>query len=651
MNNDVVPFQAKSFPQQGIWRVHAYGEVRRNPRISSEPTVDLFIVPLKYDPDKHTDWNSSKSYDYKRLQSVQIGVGQISGICVGSLLRDQKKMYRLPDYTRKRFSFNAEQDFRKIIRAGVQFNKEGKSHRVIPDSYYKIPDELRNMPCLVFNTAEIKDEKGKTSDTEDANTDKTEKIVIPCWATFQYYYATSSRLSASLLNGELEVGANQIYNPDDSLTYLNPQDGYFYVRLRRRMFDKDARTIARIASDERVTRIAENICNSMVVGYNGGTGAFPEVRLPFFGDTKMEVSGKYVKYEDGWFFLVYNIRSCTGEFYYDKLKFDRDNDNRTDELDDPNRKSAWSGKEKKHLSKPKPKEDGQKITDDEPPSLHIIETEIVLPPRNFLAQPRVSRKLPKKLCQYRSEKAEAIIRSNGTKKDFSTGENESGGKSARLDIKTDPETDMKTRKLREAATPDFDSMIEVLELIQERKSPDFDYDLIPVIEDDEYEETGFSIFPDYQGGTRVAWSFIPGNPPRRRQVMIAELVYKNAHFYLFEIERRVNALGEPSENFYTTVVHNNLDVIEEIELERILSFMTKNKGVCSSDWEFETSIREKFRHDWTIESFAETLIEYFEDELFLKKNPKISQADQPDFRAAQLQQSREDSNGNMRRLA
>jgi hypothetical protein len=649
MNNNVVPFQTKSFPQQGIWRVHAYGEVRRNQRISSEPTVDLFIVPLKSDSDSGTDLNSSKSYDYSRLQSVQMGVGQISSICVGSLLRDQKKMYRLPDYTRKRFTFNAERDFRKTIRAGTWYNKEGKPHRLIPDSYYRIPDELRNMPCLVFNAAEIKGGKDSYSGG-DAIMEKTEKIVIPCWVIFQYYYATSSRLATTLINGELEIGANQIYNPDPVMTYHDEDDGYFYVRLRQRMFNTDAHTVARIASDERVTQIAKNICNSMIADHNGGKGAFPEVRLPFFGDTEIEVSGKDIKYEGGWYFLVYNIRSCTGEFYYDKLKYDRDNDNQTDGIDDPNRETAWNTP-KEHISKPRPKDDGQKITNDEPPSPNIIETEIVLPPRNFLSQPTISRKLPKKLCKYRSEKAEAIIRTKGTKKDFSTGEGESGGESARLDIKTDPENETKTRKPREAATPDFDSMMEVLELIQERKSPDFDFDLISLIEDDEYEQIGFSVFPDYQDGTRIAWSFIPGNPPRRRQAMIAELVYKNAHFYLFEIERRVNALGEPSEHFHTVIIHKGLNPVEEPELEAVLSYMTKNKGVCSAEWEFETLTREKFKHGWTVESFAETLTAYFEDQIF-NRNSKVSQnPERSDFRSAQSQSVSENPEIGLRKLA
>lgn len=616
MYNNVVPFQAKSFPKQGIWRVHAFGEVRRNPKISTEPTVDLFVVPLKFDSDKGIDLNSSKSYDYNRLQAVQIGVGQIAGICVGSLLRDQRRMYRLPDYTIKRFSFNAENDFRKIIRAGASYRKDGKANLLFRDNYYKVPEELRQMPCLVFNAVKASDEHYGDKDT------KMKKLVIPCWTIFQYYYATSSRLSNSLLNGELEVGSNQIYNPDPVLTYHNPFDGYFYLRLRQRMFEKDARTIARIAADERIAQFAKNISNSMIANFNSGKGAFPEVHLPFFGDTKIEVSGKDIQYEDGWFFLVYNIRSCTGEYPYKRLKFDRDKDNQQVPFDDPDVKPGWSTP-KKHVSISKPKEDGQKITDDEPPSLSVIETEIVLPPRNFLSQPTVSLKLPKKICKYRSAKAEAIIRTNGTKRDLSTAEGESGGESARLYIKTDPENETKTRKPRESASPDFDSMLQVLEMIQENEFPDFDYDLFPVIEDDEYEQAGFSVFPDYQNGKRVAWSFIPGKTPRRRQVMVVEMIYKGACFYLFEIERRVNDLGKPTENFHTVIIHKNLTEIDEVELEYVLSYITNNEGVCSDSWEFVNLIREKFRHGWTVESFAKKLKEYFEEETF-KVKPSIN---------------------------
>lgn len=616
MYNNVVPFQAKSFPTKGIWRVHAFGEVRRNPKISSEPTVDLFIVPLKFDSDKGIDLNNWKSYDYNRLQSVKIGVGQITGICVGSLLKDQRRMYRLPDYTLKRFTFNAENDFRKIIRAGASYRKDGKTNLLFRDNYYKVPQELSQMPCLVFNAVKASDEHYGDKDA------KKKKLVIPCWTVFQYYYATSSRLSTSLINGELEIGSNQIYNPDPILTHHDPVDGYFYLRLRQRMLDKDARTIARIAADERIAQFAKNISNSMIANFNSGKGAFPEVYLPFFGDTIIEVSGKDIQYEGGWFFLVYNIRSCTGEFPYNKLKFDRDNDNQQVPFDDPNLKPGWNTP-KKHVSKSKPKEDGQKITDDAPPSLNIIETEIVLPSRNFISQPTVSLKLPKKICKYRSARAEVIIRTNGTKKDLSTGEGESNGESARLDIKTNPENETRTRTPRESASPDFDSMLQVLETIQEDQSTNFYYNLITVIEDDKYEQTGFSVFPDYQNGKRVAWSFIPGNTPRRRQVMVVEMIYKGACFYLFEIERRVNDLGKPTENFHTVIIHKNLTEIDLVELEYVLSYITKNEGVCSDSWEFVNLIREKFRHSWTVESFAKKLKEYFEEETFNVK-PSIN---------------------------
>ena len=620
MYNNVVPFKTKKFPNEGIWRVHAFGEVRRNPNIFSEALVDLFIVPLIDENCPEKELNKSRSYDYSRLQSVQIGIGQITGICVGSLLRDQKRTYRLPEYETATVSFNSTNDFAGIIRAGDDYSdKWHHSHptKIFPTNHYEISDGLWGMPCITYRVEKEFTENGRI-------VTKPDLIIIPCWVVFQYYFATSSRLASSLINGDLEKGSNLIFNPASPLTYHNYEDGYFYLRLRQTMIDKDVRTIARIAADERIIQDVANIYNSMVANFNNGKGAFPEAYLPFFGETRMKLHGKNIKNEQEWFFFVYSIESCSGEYYYKKLKFDRDNDGTKPLIENPIAEETWNIP-KMPKSKPGEKEGERNITDDEPPSLTIIETEVVLPPRKFLSQPTDVRKIIKKNSDYRSAQAEIVRLNSGTERDLSTGSGESGGESGELNIQTDPER--KERKPRESDPPNFNSMLEVLETIRRENLSDFDYGLLPVIENDEYETSGFSVFPSRSDGKRIAWSFVPGNPIRRRQVLVAEIIFKEKYFYLFEIERRIDDLGKPKESFNTFVFHKNLVRTEKSNFEKILLHLANVKGVCKDEWEFSTVTREKFKHTWKIEDFSLTLLNFFVSEIVKEKKVRDSPKD------------------------
>jgi hypothetical protein len=321
-------------------------------------------------------------------------------------------------------------------------------------------------------------------------------------------------------------------------------------------------------------------------------------------------------------------------------------DGRENPTDNSKRKKAWNNV-KKHISKARDKEDGQTITSDEPPCLNIIETEVVLPPRNFLSQPTDVRKLPKRVSNYRSAQVELLCRMNGTKKDLSTAAGESGGGTARLGIKTD--ADPKPRKPRESAPPNFDSMGKVLETLRRDNHPDFSYQLITVLEDEEYEKNGFSVFPAYRGRKRIAWSFIPGNPTRLRQILVAEIVLRDKYFYLLEIERRVSNSKKVKEYFNTFVLQENLSWIEKLHFEKVLLYLANNRGVYTREWEFSTITRKKFKHGWTIEDFPKSLIKYFNEEI-AKEKPDIDSSEE--IRVEDLANEREiERNNDSLRLA
>ncbi|HLM01224.1 MAG TPA: hypothetical protein VK400_09200, partial [Pyrinomonadaceae bacterium] len=73
---NTIPFRTKEFPKIGLWRVHAFGEISLNPKIYNEPLIDVFIVPYNYSEIEPANLNKSDSYNWSRLQSIQIGFGQ-----------------------------------------------------------------------------------------------------------------------------------------------------------------------------------------------------------------------------------------------------------------------------------------------------------------------------------------------------------------------------------------------------------------------------------------------------------------------------------------------------------------------------------------------------------------------------------------------
>lgn len=602
MKNNVLQL-TKEYPQS-ISKVIAIGELSKNPYIFNELLADIYIVPCVPDVLDSDKLKEKQSYDFSRLQKIQIGAGQLVGLCVGSFLKDKTRILAVPEYTQEKFKITAS-DYTQI-QAGDSYFIGKNKFRYIPKSHYYLPNELDKMPCKVF--------QGKTDDG------LVSKVIIPDWTLFQYYYANSSRLTNAIINGDLERN-NKVFHPD--LTYFDENDFQkLHLHLGREMFIKDRWTIARFVSHPELLNRAININRSLIKNHNEERGAFPEVSVPFFGDSKIKVSGKWIRdiirdnesgrYIKGeWVFFVEYIQSCSGGYLLDEMSLSRQGDKLISS--DNSLVIIDEEEDEQFFHVPKPGDDAI-IRSDEQPRQTKGHTETKMPPRNNKNQPtKVERVFEETAIKQKPKKTTHIPISGG---DLSTATGCGGnGTTTTLLITTE---DGKGEEKLPKPSFNIESVMNVLDSLVNDYPEDIRYYLRPVIplsiaitESDDYTKR-LSAFPASKSEKRNPWAFIPSEGHRPRRVLIAEIIFEGRVFYLFETEKR----PENYEKFCTFVVDKNFTELSNEEITKlILNRAAEKNGVWLLEKECPELIRRKFRHIWTIEDFAETLRNYFNERI------------------------------------
>lgn len=607
---NVIPFRTKEFPQDNnLWRIVAHGQLALNSNVPSEPTIEIVLAPYLPSEIRNDLAKANSSYDFERATSIHIGVGQSTNLPVGSFLADKKRLVELPSYTRKTFIVDADANFSRYIRADAAYKiKTGKRTRYIPKNYYHVPDRAAGAQHVIYRNPINPDDELPANPQVHKKVRKFDALIIPCFEIVRFYFGTSSVLINQILTGAIGIGSNKIFDPAPNLTYVDEEKTGF-LRLRQNSLDDDCLAIARFALDQQIGQEIQNISDSAVCGHNAGTGAFPVARLPFRGKTALSVSGKAVKSGKFWFFLVHSIESCTGAYPFERLRFDRDNDGNRAKKNDPNRLPAWLGTNKKKSDERTNPENETQLTSEEEPLLTDIETEIVLPPRGFDAAPSDVKKIPKKECKYRS----ALQKKNHADASDSDDLGTADGKwreshTGRVVIKH--KYGNAARKTRESAPVSLKVFLQALDKLCELYPTEADYYLVSFGQNLSDDEIGTAYFPAYINKRKIAWSYIPGDPPRRRQVIIAQVIFRGQSFYLFEAERRPAVNKEAEEHITTLIVHQPDGVVEMPILKRILLQGALNNGVWIKDWQLNIQ-RDKFAHGWTVEQFVKRLIKYF----------------------------------------
>lgn len=197
-------------------------------------------------------------------------------------------------------------------------------------------------------------------------------MAIPCAEAARFWFFSSSNLIVLLLNGALKQHSppdkNAVYDvaesvPRDPVTF-DPKPlvdgGLVFVQRRRATVEEDAAVIGNlaysnpdmfpenVARGHRAFESAVDLYSFLETDWMASQGGFAHLRVapPYRGFVRLSVKGRVIIQGNRRTLLVSRIVRSTEPFPFGptgKLIHDRDNNNDSDGVDDPNRRQAYSG--------------------------------------------------------------------------------------------------------------------------------------------------------------------------------------------------------------------------------------------------------------------------------------------------------------------
>jgi hypothetical protein len=561
------------------------------------------LNPYQYPKIDPGNINHKGSYNLKDTRVVEIGIGQLPPLSIGSFVQ-HKKVVETPNYTTREYDLNIGRSTTSLVRMDGTYCERGQPLHYIPPAYYPLPEEMHSTMCCVV---------------ERAVTDESEvsRVIFPCGELLRFYFGTSTSLLKEIVKGGLDIGSNTIYNP--RLTGLG-MDGTAYVKLRKGVDDTDAPVAARIALSSYAQGVVRHIHASIQRNSANGIGYIPEVLPPFFGQTRMRLHGKLMKSGSNWHLLVFWIESCSAPFPFERLRWRRDNDGGKKGPNDLDLPEAWAKNVKSVRDTSGGGEEEPEVSSDDEPSLDRERTDVNLASSRFLDLLGKDIRKDDKLEQhYRAARPPKFV-PQGKVEGFGTADGQYHDTPLdRLEISYDLlGHDPSTRGPRAPQTrlpAQLNTFLEALE--QLRQTSDVTCcNVLPVPPDELAKQNkNISFFPQRLRDRVLKWSFIE-YPHQRRQVIVAEVCYRGSWFYLFESERRPELPGKKKERFVTLIVHRpqeGVGLSNHQMLRPILLHCAENNGVWLHDWPWPDLLHRGFHHkSGTVARFAGRFIEYMQ---------------------------------------
>jgi hypothetical protein len=583
-----------SFPKDNrTYRLALLGSLDRNPLVESHPVVRVALIPLRRETLNHGVISQARSYDARASMVVEVAVGLWPYLKPGTLWRNGK-LVSDPPYETEVFQVGpSSRSLTPAVNAKAYFTGEGgegeepRHHYYIPFRRYPFPDEGLKARILLLPAT--------TPGGEDVT------LITLCHEVFRFYYANSSPLAVALLAGELEDHEIGVYNPDPALTYLDPLDATGRLRLRQKMVDEDAAIAGRIALDEVANAHARDIHPSIVRNKTNHGAFVLDAYPPFAGGAMWRVHGQAYTLAGRRFFLVYWIETCSAAFPFSSLYFSRDNDGRTDGVDDPERPPAnWKTKRE---CRQKEGDAEREVRFDQEPERNEPLTKVTLNSGRFLD-------LEEKLVE-KEEKDEVNFRASHTRRptddgdgDFGMGDGTTPSPLDRLSVSTRPQTRPERGQRRRPLSPDLENFHLVLNHLADR---DASVELVLLSDDGELPPTGDCSYVPARG----AWSYLDRRRTERRRAVVAHVVYNDSHFCLFELEKRP-VTGSNPERFATLLLHYpDGSEVERGLLEEVLLHTAEYGGGWPQERELRGLRKRRFFHTSpSVPEFGDRIFDY-----------------------------------------
>ena len=538
------------FPHDGrIWRVDWFGEVSRNPDVPSEALVEIFISPLVDDP-VSVDPSSNHAVHHTERKRIEIGVGQLPYVHIGSLWKNGERMEIQAGRSDTFPNLDIGPETVRLVRAD---RTEG-GIPLIPSNYYRLgARSALHSFCLAIRWEN--DPYG---------------IIIPVMEAIRFYYASSTDLSRAIFNGEFPEKPDLLLNTEKSGIDIVDEEGkefkIFRFFPRRHLSDYDGYTVGRILLSDVANRNVRRISASMMKHKMNEGLALPESGFPFIGTTTLNVHRKRIRCGNLWRNLVLTIDWCSGPFPFDRLSVEWNRGGHSPgeyAESDPNILSRAG----RQVSPPK-NSGNIPIRSDLDPAIQAGIVQYALPPGRFGAMD-----------------GKSII-----KVDPEDAEKEPGGGAVRLAVVNFPITSYGTGRGSYG-----ESLSAPLEFVEEtpsgsdKKAPlsfQMFIDALPVLNKGDDIQATFrvvgepaspqgiaSFFPPNIYRHQSHWEYLRFRTKQKRRAIIVDIELKNHYFCVVEIERR------ETENYKAYIFHlPEYSKPEDKTVRSVLEHLVKNEG-------------------------------------------------------------------------
>lgn len=284
------------------WRLAWFAGVTLNPRVPSEPVIEVLLQSLPGDLGS----GNLTSAAGPLARQVRIGVGQLPYISIGSVWHRGRRVSAEID--------TAQHVVIEVDTARVRYVSVAELGSVIPKSHYAFG---RNWPYAARTQVAALEVDGDPY-----------AVLVPVVELIRFYYASSTRLAQALFWGEY---ANSI-NPEKCGQLIA---GPYRVHLRKWISDSDAWTLARFHASHEMQNQVRGLYKGIQKHRSDSLSAQPEpframrCGFPFSGRTTLEAvhvplpgESQHRKRT-----LILRLLRCSGAFPFGQLLCDRDNRN------------------------------------------------------------------------------------------------------------------------------------------------------------------------------------------------------------------------------------------------------------------------------------------------------------------------------------
>ncbi|WP_045689556.1 hypothetical protein [Hymenobacter sp. AT01-02] len=249
-------------------------------------------------------------------RTVQVGHAFLPLMEIGSIWHQKRLVFspatgRHPDTTMAVSIADSQQGYNIPLHA--------LSQRIDPISRfppYRHPNgSLLSSLCYVLDSQDFTIRNGERIDL----------LILPPAEILRFYYCGSANLLKQVLSNGIPY--EQVYLRE--ATRYDPVTQELYIRMRGHLRDSDAHFVGRLAGDQTAHQVTTELGKRIQQNLINHRQSYLEAGLPFTGQTKLHVTGKWIKTltdPKSWAFMVYTIVSCSAKLPYRHLHYYREND-------------------------------------------------------------------------------------------------------------------------------------------------------------------------------------------------------------------------------------------------------------------------------------------------------------------------------------